>query len=138
MVLLLQKRRRKRKQKRTAELIQLSKDAELRMKLATVDRSEHFNNTLRQHYSMWKREHHNRDRDSTLKLMKDQIIMATVYASIASSKKNLDLAKHLMKHIKQNQDAIKEANSDAELQQKYFISQLFLYDIIPFVNPTLM
>ncbi|EHA8586638.1 Polygalacturonate 4-alpha-galacturonosyltransferase [Cocos nucifera] len=105
------------KKKGTNEMIQLSKDAELQMQIAAMEWSKHFNNTLRGLHSIWRREHQNHHQDSTLKLMKDQIIMATVYASIASSKKNLDLAKHLMKHIKQNQDAIKEANSDAELQQ---------------------
>ncbi|XP_019705550.2 probable galacturonosyltransferase 3 [Elaeis guineensis] len=109
--------RQKRKQKRTAELIQLSKDAELRMKIATVDHSLHFNNTLRRHYSIWRRDHRNHDRDSTLKLMKDQIIMAKVYASIARSMKNLDLFGYLMNRIKENQNAIREANSDAELQK---------------------
>lgn len=119
-------------------MIQLSEDAELRMQIAAMEWSKHFNNTLRGLHSIWRREHQNHHQDSTLKLMKDQIIMARVYASIASSKKNLDLAEKLMKRIKENQDAIKEANSDAELQQRYFISQLVLYDIIPFVNPTLM
>ncbi|XP_038979795.1 probable galacturonosyltransferase 3 isoform X2 [Phoenix dactylifera] len=98
-------------------MIQLSKDAELQMQIAAMERSKHFNNTLRGLHSVWRREHQNHRQDSTLKLMKDQIIMAKVYASIASSKKILDLAEHLMERIKENQDAIKEANSDAELQE---------------------
>ncbi|XP_026665747.2 probable galacturonosyltransferase 3 [Phoenix dactylifera] len=106
--------RRKRKEKRTAELIQLSKDAELRMKIAAMDRSKHFNSTLRQHY---RRDHRNHGRDSTLRLIKDQIIMAKVYASIARSMKNVDLFGYLMNQIKGIQNAIKEANSDAELQK---------------------
>lgn len=138
MVLLLQQLRRKRKEKRTAELIQLSKDAELRMKRAMVDRSKHFNNTIRQHYSIWRREQRRHDRDFNLKLMKGQIITAKVYASIARSTKNLDLFWYLMNRIKENQNAIKEAKSDAQLGKGYSISQLFLYNTVPFINLTLM
>ena len=70
--------------------------------------------------------------------MKDQIIMAKVYASIARSMKNLDLFGYLMNRIKENQNAIREANSDAELQKGYSISQLFLYNAVRFKNLTLM
>ncbi|CAA6655863.1 unnamed protein product [Spirodela intermedia] len=67
-------------------------------------------------YSVWRREYENQKPDSTLKLMKDQIIMAKVYASIAHSKGESGLYKSLMKHIKESKSVIGEANSDAELR----------------------
>ncbi|KAJ0963841.1 hypothetical protein J5N97_028963 [Dioscorea zingiberensis] len=109
--ILLQRRR----EQRVAELIQVSKDAEMQMEVEAIERSRQFKNTNRGKYSIWRREYPSPNSDSTLKLMKDQIIMAKVYASIARSKKIFDLADSLMECIRQNLMVIGEANSDAEL-----------------------
>lgn len=123
--LTLQHLRRKRKEMRTQELINMSKGTELEMQRAAIERTKQFNNTVRGKYSIWRKEYNNPRSDSTLKLLRDQIIMAKVYASIARSNNVFDLYDSLMRHIKDSQHAIGDANSDAELPERYFF-QLFL------------
>ncbi|KAM0945177.1 putative polygalacturonate 4-alpha-galacturonosyltransferase [Dioscorea sansibarensis] len=107
--------RQKRREQRVAELTEVSDDAEFQMQAAAIQRSRQFKNINRGKYSIWRREYQSPNSDSTLKLMKDQIIMAKVYASIARLKKNFELADSLMGYIRQNQMVIGDANSDAEL-----------------------
>nr|CAD1830631.1 unnamed protein product [Ananas comosus var. bracteatus] len=107
--------RQKRKEKRTAELIHMSRDTELRMRNAAIERTKHFVNKVKDRYSIWRIEYRNPQSDSTLKLMKDQIIMAKIYASIARSKKDFNLYDSLMRHIKESRGIITDANSDNEL-----------------------
>ncbi|OVA00617.1 Glycosyl transferase [Macleaya cordata] len=107
--------RQQRKELRSAELIQHDKDTENLMEAAAIERSKQLNTSVRGKYSIWRREYENPNSDSTLKLIRDQIIMAKAYASIAKPKNELRLYDSLMKHIKDNQRAIGEASSDAEL-----------------------
>ncbi|XP_010266351.1 PREDICTED: probable galacturonosyltransferase 3 [Nelumbo nucifera] len=110
-----QKLRQTRRELRTAELIHQNKESEKQMQAAAIEQSKQLNTTVKGRYSIWRREYESPNSDSTLKLMRDQIIMAKAYASIALSKKDHGLYESLMKHIKDNQRAIGEANSDAEL-----------------------
>lgn len=96
----------------------MSKEAELKMRQAAIERSKQFVNTARERYSIWRREFSNPNSDSTLKLMKDQVIMAKVYASMARSKKEFNLYDSLMKCIKESQLAVGDANSDNELPRR--------------------
>lgn len=96
----------------------MSKEAELEMRQAAIERSKQFVNTVRERYSIWRSEFSNPNSDSTLKLMKDQVIMAKVYASMARSKKEFNLYDSLMKCIKESQLAIGDANSDNELPRR--------------------
>lgn len=109
--------RQKRKEKRTQELINMSKETELELRREAIERTKQFNNSVRGKYNIWRKEYNNPRSDSTLKLLKDQIIMAKVYASIASSKKVFDLYDSLMGHIKDSRQAIGDANSDTELHE---------------------
>ncbi|XP_072987141.1 probable galacturonosyltransferase 3 isoform X2 [Typha latifolia] len=106
-----------RRKQRAAELVNMSKETERRMRKEAIERTMQFVNTVKDRYSIWRREYHNPHSDSTLKLMKDQIIMAKVYASIAHSKKEFDLYYSLIKCVKQSQDAIGDANSDNDLHE---------------------
>ncbi|KAK9285791.1 hypothetical protein L1049_024992 [Liquidambar formosana] len=108
--------REERKELRTAELLRLDKEAENQIEAAAIERSKELNTTARGKYSIWRREYDNPNSDSTLKLMRDQIIMAKAYGSIARSKNKLDLYDSLMKHIKESQRSIGEAMSDADLR----------------------
>ncbi|XP_078448422.1 putative galacturonosyltransferase 3 [Wolffia australiana] len=81
-----------------------------------VAHSKDLDKRLGGRYSVWRREYENQKPDATLKLMKDQIIMAKAYASIAHSKNDPDLYKSLLKHIKASRNSIGEANSDADLK----------------------
>lgn len=112
--------REERKEQRTAELLQLDKEAENQIEALAIERSKELNTTYMGKYSIWKKEYDNPNSDSTLKLMRDQIIMAKAYGSIARSKNKLSLYDSLMKHVKESQIAIGEAVSDAELQPSAF------------------
>ncbi|PKA46202.1 putative galacturonosyltransferase 3 [Apostasia shenzhenica] len=112
-----QKLRQRRREKRIAELINMSKEAELELRAAAIKRSKELNVTSKGRYSIWRREYQNPNSDSTLKLMKDQVIMAKIYANIARSVKRTDLYDSLLKHIRESQHAIGDAITDADLQQ---------------------
>ncbi|KAM5562765.1 putative galacturonosyltransferase 3 [Rosa sericea] len=107
--------REERRKLRTAELMGKDKEANDQMAAAAIDRSKSFDTTVTGKYSIWRRDYENPNSDSTLKLMRDQIIMAIAYANIAKSKNESVLYKSLMKHSKLSQNAIGEAHSDAEL-----------------------
>lgn len=110
-----QRLRQKRKEKRVAELVQMSKETELQMEAAAIERTQKFNHIVKGKYSIWRKEYRPTFSDSTLNLMKDQIIMAKVYANIARSLKKLDLYGSLMNQIKASRLVTEEATSDADL-----------------------
>ncbi|XP_068645474.1 probable galacturonosyltransferase 3 [Aristolochia californica] len=113
--LLRRQLRQMRRENRTAGLIQPDKISEYQMKVAAIERAKNLNNTVRGRYSIWKREYDNQRGDDVLKLMRDQIIMAKAYASIAQVKDDVKLYTSLLNRIRRNQNAIGDANSDVEL-----------------------
>lgn len=114
--------RQERKNLRTAELLSLDKEADNQMAAAAIERSNSLDTTIKGKYSIWRRDYENPNSDSTLKLMRDQIIMAKVYANIAKSKNESSLYNSLMTHSRRSQLVIGEASSDAELHSRYFQS----------------
>ncbi|RRT45576.1 hypothetical protein B296_00045129 [Ensete ventricosum] len=124
-VFCLQKLRDERRERRIADLIHMSKETELQMQKAAIERAKEFNNTRRAWYSIWRKEYTNPHSDTTLKLMRDQKIMAKVYASVAYSTGEHDLYNSLMRHIKEIRRGIGDANSDSELQERYLLLLLF-------------
>lgn len=115
----MQRLRQKRKEKRVAELVQMSKEAEHQMEAAAIERTKNFNHDVKGKYSIWRKEYRPPFTDSMLNLMKDQIIMAKVYANIARSLKKLDLYESLMNQIKASRLVTEEATSDADLSSGY-------------------
>lgn len=97
----------------------MSRENEIEIQNAAINRTKNFVNKIQDRYSIWRVEYQNPMSDSVLKLMKDQIIMAKVYATIFYSKKELDLYQLLIMRIKESQDAIGDASSDNELHQRY-------------------
>jgi alpha-1,4-galacturonosyltransferase len=120
----LQVFRRRRKERRVQELLQMDKKIELQMRNAAINSSRNFNNKVRGSYNIWRQEFRLVNTDSTLRLMKDQIIMAKLYATIALSQKEPDMYALLMKRIKESQTSIGDALIDSELDSRYFISLL--------------
>jgi len=95
----------------------MDETAELQMEQEAIERSKTFDITGGGKYSMWRREFQNTSADNLLKYMKDQVILAKVYSSIArSNKKTRYLSDMLKKHIRYFETIIGEANSDGELQ----------------------
>ncbi|KAK7310560.1 hypothetical protein RJT34_08142 [Clitoria ternatea] len=108
--------RQERRKARAAQLIQQDKETDIHIVSAAIEHSEGFDTNIKGKYSIWRREYENPNSDSTVKLMRDQIIMAKAYANIAKSKNKTVLYEALIKHSRDSQQAIGEASSDAELQ----------------------
>lgn len=106
----------KRRELRAAELMRQDKERDAEMEKAAIERAEGLDTTVIGKYSIWRRDYDNSNSDSTLKLMRDQIIMAKAYATIAKAKNDSSLYETLMKCTKDSRSVIGEANSDAELQ----------------------
>ncbi|KAJ3691343.1 hypothetical protein LUZ61_020507 [Rhynchospora tenuis] len=109
--------RQKRRERRKMYLIHMSEENELNIQDAAINRAKNFVNKAQDRYSIWRIEYQNPMSTSVLKLMKDQIIMAKIYASIFFSKKELDLYQLLIMRIKESHDAIGDASSDNELHE---------------------
>lgn len=116
-----------RRKARAAELIQKDKETDNHIVSAAIESSEGLDTTIKGKYSIWRREYENPNSDSTLKLMRDQIIMAKAYTNIAKSKNKTVLYKALVQHSRDSQLAIGDANSDAELQIGYFFIDFVLF-----------
>ncbi|XP_062176723.1 probable galacturonosyltransferase 3 isoform X2 [Alnus glutinosa] len=114
--LMRQKKRQERRDLRTAQLIVQDKETDNQMAAAAaIERSEGLDTTVKGKYSIWRRDYDSPNSDSTLKLMRDQLLMAKAYANIAKSKNKTSLYNTLLKHSRESQRAIEEASSDAEL-----------------------
>ncbi|KAL2254954.1 UNVERIFIED_CONTAM: putative galacturonosyltransferase 3 [Sesamum indicum] len=110
-----QRLRRERRERRAADLIKQDKEMDDRMQEAAIEQARELDTTIRGKYSIWRKEYENPNSDSTVKLMRDQIIMAKAYAAIAKSKNETVLYDSLIKHSRESQLAIGEAITDAEL-----------------------
>ena len=117
---ILQVLRQRRRDLRTAELLRQDKEADKQMQATTaIENLKNMDTAVKGKYSIWRRDFENPNSDSTLKLMRDQVIMAKAYANIAKSKNQSILYNSLLKHVRENLRVIGEANSDAELHPRY-------------------
>ncbi|GMI75864.1 galacturonosyltransferase 1 [Hibiscus trionum] len=104
-----------RRAKRAAELVQQDNEAILKLENAAIERSKAVDSAVLGRYNIWRREFENDNPDSTVRLMRDQIIMAQVYVSIAKMKNKLDLQQELQIRLKESQRAVGESTVDADL-----------------------
>jgi alpha-1,4-galacturonosyltransferase len=109
--------RQKRREKRSTELIQQDEEERIELENAAIKRSKEVDSAVLGKYSIWRRENENENSDSTVRLMRDQLIMARVYSSISQARNNLDLYQELMLRIKECQRTLGEANADSDLPQ---------------------
>lgn len=100
------------------ELVQQDDEALVRLENAAIERSKAVDSSVLGKYSIWRRDNENENSDSTVRLMRDQIIMARVYTVIAKSKNRLDLYQELLTRIKESQRAVGEANTDSDLHHR--------------------
>lgn len=107
--------RQKRREKRSTELIQQDEEERVELENAAIKRSKEVDSAVLGKYSIWRRENENENSDSTVRLMRDQLIMARVYSSISQARNNLDLNQELMLRIKECQRALGEAITDSDL-----------------------
>ncbi|KAK7394862.1 hypothetical protein VNO78_15403 [Psophocarpus tetragonolobus] len=107
----------KRKEKRAAELIKRDDEVVVKLEDSAIEHSKSVDSAVLGKYNIWRKENENENADSTVRLMRDQIIMAKVYLSIAKMKNKLQLYEELQSQLKESQRALGEATSDAELRQ---------------------
>lgn len=107
--------RRERREKRSAYLIAQDREIDKQMQKAAIERATELDTTIKGKYNIWRKEYENPNSDTTVKLMRDQIIMARAYATIAKSKNQTMLYDSLIKHSRESELAIGEATTDIEL-----------------------
>ncbi|KAE8691480.1 Polygalacturonate 4-alpha-galacturonosyltransferase [Hibiscus syriacus] len=108
--------RKKRRDLRTKELVRQVTEADKQMEAtAAIENLKNMYPVVKGKYSLWRRDYENPNSDSTLKLMRDQVIMAKAYANIARSKNQNDLYHSLLKHVGQSLRVIGDSNSDSDI-----------------------
>eukprot|EP01018_Ginkgo_biloba_P018927 Gb_12736 [translate_table: standard] len=107
--------RQKRREKRSTELIHQNEEETVKLENAAIERTKEVDSAVLGKYSIWRRDNENENSDSTVRLMRDQLIMARVYSSIARARNSLDIYQDLTLRIKESQRALGEANADADL-----------------------
>ncbi|KAG8477387.1 hypothetical protein CXB51_030857 [Gossypium anomalum] len=104
-----------RREKRATELVKQDEKVTVKLENAAIERSKAVDSAVLGKYNLWRRENENVNSDSTVRLMRDQIIMAKVYVSIAKSKNKLDLQQELQIRLKEIQQALGESTADSGL-----------------------
>ncbi|WOH09401.1 hypothetical protein DCAR_0728858 [Daucus carota subsp. sativus] len=109
--------REKRREKRAADLVKQDDAVTVKLENAAIERSKSVDSAVLGKYNIWRRENENENSDSTVRLIRDQIIMARVYLSIATMKNQTDLARELQNRLKESQHTLADANSDSDLSR---------------------
>ncbi|KAK9103493.1 hypothetical protein Sjap_020747 [Stephania japonica] len=113
---MMQQLRTKRREKRATQLVQQDDETTVKLENAAIERSKAVDSAVLGKYNIWRRDNENENSDSTVRLMRDQIIMARVYSSLAMTKKKLDLYHELLARLKESQRSLGDATTDADLQ----------------------
>lgn len=109
--------REKRREKRAADLMKQEDNVTLMLENAAIERSKSVDSAVLGKYSIWRKETDNENVDSTVRLMRDQIIMARVYFSIATMKNKTNMAHELQNRIKESRRALGDATTDNDLNR---------------------
>lgn len=98
----------------------VKQDDEVTVKLenAAIERSKSVDSAVLGKYSIWRRENDNENTDSNVRLIRDQMIMARVYISLARIKNKLDLANDLQNRLKESQRSLGDATTDSDLHDR--------------------
>lgn len=99
-------------------MVQQDDESIVKLENAAIERSKSVDSSVLGKYSIWRKENENENSDSTVRLIRDQIIMARVYLSIAKMKNKLDLFQQLQTRLKESQRSVGDATADADLSQR--------------------
>lgn len=110
--------RERKREKRAADLVKQDDDAIVKLENAAIERSKSVDSAVLGKYSIWRKENENENSDSTVRLMRDQMIMARVYISIATMKNKTDLVRELQNRLKESHHALGDTNTDADLSHR--------------------
>ena len=100
-----------RRGRRATELIQRNSEADVDVGKEDFNKND-LDNSINKKYSIWRQE---KEPDSLVRLMRDQLVMARVYASLANAQDDVDLLRDLNTRIKESRRIIGEANVDSDL-----------------------
>lgn len=114
----LQQLRDKRRETRAADLVKKDDDVIIKLENAAIERSKSVDSAVLGKYSIWRKENDNENIDTTIRLVRDQMIMARVYVSIAAMKNKTQLARELQSQLKESQRALGDATTDADLNRR--------------------
>ncbi|XP_050237525.1 polygalacturonate 4-alpha-galacturonosyltransferase [Mercurialis annua] len=109
--------REKRREKRATDLMRQDNEVILKLENAAIERTKLVDSAYLGKYSIWRKDNENENPDVTIRLMRDQMIMARVYIGIAKMKEKLDLHQELQARLKESQRVVGEATADADLQR---------------------
>ncbi|GAU40802.1 hypothetical protein TSUD_348990 [Trifolium subterraneum] len=105
----------KRREKRAAELVKMDNEVIVKLENAAIERSRSVESAVLGKYNIWRKEVENENADSSVRFMRDQIIMARVYVSIAKMKDMLELYQELQFRLRESQHALGDAITDSDL-----------------------
>ncbi|KAG6434665.1 hypothetical protein SASPL_106305 [Salvia splendens] len=107
--------REKRLEKRVADMLKQDDEVTVKLENAAIERSKSVDSAVLGKYSIWRRDIDSENTDSTIRLIRDQMIMARVYTSLARMKNKTDLANELQNRLKESQRSLGDANVDSDL-----------------------
>ncbi|KAL9228965.1 hypothetical protein vseg_004489 [Gypsophila vaccaria] len=107
--------REKRREKRLADLVKQDDEITLKLENAAIKRSKSVDSAVLGKYNIWRKENENENADSTIRLIRDQIIMARVYIGISKMKNKTGLYHELQNQRKESHRVLGEATSDSDL-----------------------
>lgn len=99
-------------------MLQKEIDATVKLENRLIEHSKSVDSSVLGKYSLWRKENEREKSDSTVHLMRDQIIMAKVFSSIAEMKNKTSLHQELETQLKESQRVLGEANTDADLHHR--------------------
>lgn len=108
-----QQMRLERREKRATELTQHNSEAEANLEKEAINRKKDIDSSLVKRYSIWRQD--NDESDALVRLMRDQLIMARVYTSLANAQDDADLLRELNARIKESRRVLGEAIVDSDL-----------------------
>lgn len=101
--------------KRLSELMQQDEEESKKLEAEAIRKSKEVDTSITRRYSIWRPESVWENPDALVRLMRDQLIMARVYANIAQAKSQFEIVQDLKFHIKEHACTIGDANADIEL-----------------------
>lgn len=110
--------KREKRDKRAVNPGQQDDEVIIKPENAAVERSKAVDSAFLGKYSIWRREFDSESSDSTVRLIRDQMIMARVYSSIAKSKNKLGLYLELLRQLKESQRALGDASTHSEIRHR--------------------
>jgi alpha-1,4-galacturonosyltransferase len=106
------------------ELLLQDDEALVKLENAAIERSKAVDSAVLGKYSIWRKENENENSDMTVRLMRDQMIMARVYLVLAKSNNKNDIYQELQTRLKESQRTLGEATMDADLHHRQVLAYI--------------